>query len=187
MPVFATKTLHGGPHTLGFLMGAAGVGSIVSAVSLAARKSVRGLYRVIPTVAALFGGGLIAFSFSRNYWLSLALMGVTGFGMLQFAAASNTVIQTIVDEDKRARVMSYYGGIHGRESLWQSAGGKFGAADWRAGHRASMRHWLCHRRRVVLVSNTEIAASHPSDLSAPWYTAGCGERRALAKINKNLW
>ena len=63
---------------------------------------------MIPTVAAVFGGGLIAFSFSRNYWLSLALMGVTGFGMMQFAAASNTVIQTIVEEDKRGRVMSYY-------------------------------------------------------------------------------
>lgn len=108
MPVFAAKILHGGPHTLGFLMGAAGVGSIFAALSLAARKSVRGLYKVIPTVAAVFGGGLIALSFSRNYWLSLALMGVTGFGMMQFAAASNTVIQTIVEEDKRGRVMSYY-------------------------------------------------------------------------------
>jgi predicted MFS family arabinose efflux permease len=108
MPVFATTILHGGPHTLGFLMGAAGVGSVMAALSLAARKSVRGLYRVIPTVAALLGGGLIAFSFSRNFWLSVALMGVTGFGMMQFAAASNTVIQTIVDDDKRGRVMSYY-------------------------------------------------------------------------------
>ena len=108
MPVFATKILHGGPHTLGFLMGATGVGSIVAALSLAARKSVRGLYKVIPTVAAVFGGGLIAFSFSRNYWLSLALMGFTGFGMMKFAAASNTVIQTIVEEDKRGRVMSFY-------------------------------------------------------------------------------
>jgi MFS family permease len=108
MPVFATMILHGGPHTLGFLMGAAGVGSVIAALSLAARKSVRGLYRVIPTVAALLGGGLIVFSFSRNFWLSLALMGVTGFGMMQFAAASNTVIQTIVDDDKRGRVMSYY-------------------------------------------------------------------------------
>src|SRR5580658_11847 len=108
MPVFATKILHGGPHTLGFLMGAAGVGSVIAALSLAARRSVRGLYRVIPTVAAVFGGGLIALSFSRNYWLSLALMGVTGFGMMKFSAASNTVIQTIVEEDKRGRVMSYY-------------------------------------------------------------------------------
>jgi predicted MFS family arabinose efflux permease len=89
-------------------MGAAGVGSLISALTLAARKSVRGLYRVIPIVAAVFGCGLIAFSFSRNYWLSLALMGITGFGMMQFAAASNTVIQTVVEEDKRGRVMSYY-------------------------------------------------------------------------------
>ena len=103
MPVFASKILHGGPHTLGFLMGAAGVGAII-----AARKSVRGLYRVIPAVAAVFGGGLVAFSFSRNLWLSLALMGVTGFGMMQGFAASNTVIQTIVDDDKRGRVMSYW-------------------------------------------------------------------------------
>jgi MFS family permease len=108
MPVFATKVLHGGPHTLGFLMGAAGVGSIISALSLAARKSVRGLYRVIPAVAAIFGAGLIGFSFSKNYLLSLALMAVTGFGMMQFTAASNTVIQTVVDDDKRGRVMSYY-------------------------------------------------------------------------------
>ncbi len=108
LPVFATKIFHGGPHTLGFLTGAAGVGSIFAALGLAIRKSVRGLYRVIPTVAAIFGCGLIAFSFSRNYWLSLGLMSVTGFGMMQFTAASNTVIQTIVEEDKRGRVMSYY-------------------------------------------------------------------------------
>ena len=108
MPVFATKILHGGPHTLGFLMGGAGVGSVTAAISLAARKSVRGLYRVIPVVAAVFGAGLIGFSFSRDFWLSLVLMSVTGFGMMMFAASSNTVIQTIVEEDKRGRVMSYY-------------------------------------------------------------------------------
>jgi MFS family permease len=108
MPVFATKILHGGPHTLGFLMGAVGVGSIISALTLAARKSVRGLYRLLPTVAALFGAGLLAFSFSRNLLLSLLLLAVTGFGMMQLTAASNTVIQAIVDDDKRGRVMSYY-------------------------------------------------------------------------------
>lgn len=108
MPIFAARILRGDAHTLGFLTGAAGVGSITSAVALAVRKSVRGLYRVIPIVATVFGCGLIAFSFSRNFWLSLALMSVTGFGMMQFAVASQTVIQTIVEEDKRARVMSYY-------------------------------------------------------------------------------
>jgi MFS family permease len=108
MPVFATKILHGGPHTLGFLMGSAGVGAVISALSLAARKSVRGLYRVIPAMAAMFGAGLIAFSFSRNFWLSFALMAVTGFGMMQLFAASNTVMQTIVEDDKRGRVMGYW-------------------------------------------------------------------------------
>jgi MFS family permease len=108
MPIFAAKILHGGAHTLGFLMGAAGVGSIIAALRLAVRKSVRGLYRVIPMVAAVFGGGLIGFSFSRNFWLSLVFMVVTGFGMMQSAAGSNTVIQTIVEDDKRGRVMSYY-------------------------------------------------------------------------------
>ena len=108
MPVFTTKIMHGGAHMLGFLMGAAGVGSIFAALSLAARKSVRGLYRVLPTVSAIFGGGLIAFSLSRTYWLSLVLMAVTGYGMMKAAAAANTVIQTIVEEDKRGRVMSYY-------------------------------------------------------------------------------
>jgi MFS family permease len=108
MPVFAKQVLYGDAHTLGFLTGAAGVGSMISAISLALRKSVRGLYRTIAVVTAVFGFGLIAFSFSRNYWLSLAMMTVTGFGMMQFASGSNTVIQTIVDEDKRGRVMSYY-------------------------------------------------------------------------------
>lgn len=108
MPVFATKVLHGGPHTLGFLMGAAGLGSVTAAISLARRKSVRGLYRFIPAVAIVFGVGLIGFAFSTNFWLSMALLVVTGFGMMSFAAASNTVIQTVVEDDKRGRVMSYY-------------------------------------------------------------------------------
>jgi MFS family permease len=108
MPVFAKHILHGGAHTLGFLMGSAGVGSLIAALSLATRKSVRGLYKVIPTVAAIFGAGLIVLSFSRNFWLSMTMMGVSGYGMMKFAASSNTVIQTIVEEDKRGRVMSYY-------------------------------------------------------------------------------
>ncbi len=108
MPLFAARVLHGGPHTLGFLMGAAGVGALISATWLATRKSVLGLGRVIPTMAAIFGGALIAFSFSHWLWLSLLLMVVTGFGMMQQMAASNTVLQTIVEDDKRGRVMSFY-------------------------------------------------------------------------------
>ena len=108
MPVFAAQVLHGGPHTLGFLMGAAGVGSLTSALALVLRRSVRGLTRVIPIASALFGAGLICFGLSRVLWLSMLLMLVTGFGMMQGVTASNTILQTLVDEKMRGRVMSYY-------------------------------------------------------------------------------
>ncbi|HMD18980.1 MAG TPA: MFS transporter [Alloacidobacterium sp.] len=108
MPVFAAQVLHGGPHTLGFLMGALGVGALISALSLVLRKSVRGLLKMIPVAASVFGIGLVGFGFSNMLWLSLLLMLVTGFGMMQGMTASNTIIQTLVPEDKRGRVMSYY-------------------------------------------------------------------------------
>ncbi|MGH9503882.1 MAG: MFS transporter [Terriglobales bacterium] len=108
MPIFAGTILKGGPHTLGFLMGAVGVGALVSAISLALRKTVLGLGRMIPISTAAFGTGLILFGMSRVLWVSLALMLVCGFGMMQQMAASNTIIQTIVEDDKRGRVMSFY-------------------------------------------------------------------------------
>jgi MFS family permease len=108
MPIFAVKVLHGGPNTLGFLMGAMGVGALVSAISLAARKTVRGLIRMIPIAAAVFGVGLIGFGLSHTYWLSMLTVFVAGAGMMQGMAASNTIIQTLVSEDIRGRVMSYY-------------------------------------------------------------------------------
>lgn len=108
MPVFAASVLRGGPHTLGFLMGALGVGALASALSLAARRSVRGLLKMIPISAAVFGVGLILFGASHVLWLSLLMMLITGYGMMQGMAASNTIIQTLVSEDKRGRVMSYY-------------------------------------------------------------------------------
>jgi len=108
MPIFASQVLHGGPHTLGYLMGASGVGALISAMSLALRKSVRGLTTMIQIAAVLFGSGLILFGLSRHLVLSLFLMLFVGFGMMQGLAASNTIIQTLVPEDKRGRVMSYY-------------------------------------------------------------------------------
>ena len=108
MPVFANEILHGGPHTLGLLMAASGVGALSGAIFLAARKTVLGLGKFIPLMAGAFGAGLIAFSFSRALWLSLLLMVVTGLGFMVQIAVSNTVLQTIVDEDKRGRVMSFY-------------------------------------------------------------------------------
>ncbi|HYX29273.1 MAG TPA: MFS transporter [Pyrinomonadaceae bacterium] len=108
MPVFANDILHGGPSALGWLMAASGVGALAGALLLAARKSVLGLGKYIPLTAAAFGVGLVGFSFARVTWLALSLMVVTGFGFMIQMAASNTVLQTIVDEDKRGRVMSFY-------------------------------------------------------------------------------
>ncbi len=108
MPVFAEQVLHGGPNTLGLLMAASGVGALFGAILLAVRKSVLGLGKFIPLMAGTFGAGLIAFSFTRVLWLALLLMIVTGLGFMVQMAASNTVLQTIVDEDKRGRVMSFY-------------------------------------------------------------------------------
>jgi MFS family permease len=108
MPVFARKILHGGPHTFGFLMAATGTGALMGAIYLASRKSVLGLVRIIPLSTATFGVGLVAFSLSRLLWLSLALMFVTGLGLIIQMAACNTIIQTIVDDSKRGRVMSFY-------------------------------------------------------------------------------
>lgn len=108
MPIFASDVLHGGPHTLGFLMGASGVGALAGAMTLAMRKSVLGLGRRIAVAAALFGGSLIAFALSRWYWLSMLVLPLTGFGMMQQLASSNTILQTIAQDEKRGRVMSFY-------------------------------------------------------------------------------
>jgi len=108
LPIFAASVLHGGPHTLGFLTGASGVGALISAASLAVRKNARGLTTMIQLSAGLFGLGLILFGVSHVLWLSMAMLLVVGFGMMQSAAAANTVIQTLVPEGMRSRVMSYY-------------------------------------------------------------------------------
>lgn len=108
MPVFAKEILHGGSHTYGFLMGAAGFGALIGALFLASRKSVLKLGRIVPSSAILFGAGLLGLSFSRIFPISLVLMIFIGLGMMMQTAASNTIIQTITDDDKRGRVMSFY-------------------------------------------------------------------------------
>lgn len=108
MPIFAKEVLQGDAGTLGVLMGATGVGAIMGALFLASRPSIRGLGRLIAIAAGLFGAGLIAFSFSHVLWLSLALLVIVGFGGMVQMASSNTLIQTVVDDDKRGRVMSLY-------------------------------------------------------------------------------
>lgn len=108
MPVFAKDILQGNSHTLGFLMGASGFGALAGALFLAARVNVAGLEGWNAFAAAIFGIGLIAVSLSRSIVLSLFLMLMTGFGMIVQMASGNTVLQTLVDEDKRGRIMSLY-------------------------------------------------------------------------------
>lgn len=108
MPVYAKNILHGDSHTFGFLMGAAGAGALLGAVYLASRESVMKLGRLIPAATALLSVGLVALAFNSSFLVSMFLMFFTGLGMMAQAAASNTIIQTITDDDKRGRVMSLY-------------------------------------------------------------------------------
>jgi MFS family permease len=108
MPIFAATVFHGGPHTLGLLMGASGFGALAGALWLATRRSVIGLGRIIVAASAAFGAGLIGFSFSSSLTIAIPCLAVAGCGFIVQMASSNTIIQTIVDEDKRGRVMSFY-------------------------------------------------------------------------------
>jgi len=108
MPVFAKDIFHGGPLTLGFLVAMSGIGALIGALYLAWRKSVLGLAKIIAFSCGLFGLGIIAFSMSSVLWISLLLVLLCGFGMMVQMASSNTILQTIVEEDKRGRIMSFY-------------------------------------------------------------------------------
>lgn len=108
LPVVTREIFNGGANIMGFFMTAAGLGALAGAVFLAARKNVRGLVRIIAWTAGLFGLTLMAFAFSRSYWLSMGVLLVSGFGMMVHMAAANTILQTVVEEDKRSRIMSFY-------------------------------------------------------------------------------
>ncbi len=107
-PIFATQILHGGAETLGFLMAASGIGALMGGIYLSSRQSVLGLGKVIAYSPAVLGTALIIFSFSRVLWLSLLMMLVIGLSTILQIASSNTIVQTIVEDDKRGRVMSFF-------------------------------------------------------------------------------
>lgn len=109
MPVFARDILHGNSQLLGFLTGSLGAGALVGAFYLASRKSIRSLPRIILFSSIVFGVGLFIFSLSTITALSLTVIFFTGFGMIVQFAATNTLLQHIVDEDKRGRVVALYG------------------------------------------------------------------------------
>ena len=108
MPAIAAGVLHGGPHTLGYLMTASGIGALGGALYLASRTTVLGLGRAIVVATITFGAALVAFSFSRSVWLSLLILPFVGGGMMVEMASTNTIIQTIVEDHLRGRVMAFY-------------------------------------------------------------------------------
>jgi len=108
MPIFAAEVLHGGAHTLGLLMSAPGIGALFGTVYLASRKSIRGAGIRVAAGALIFGGGLIVAGLSRGLIVALFALFFVGLGMIVQLAISNTLLQTIVDDDKRGRVMSLY-------------------------------------------------------------------------------
>jgi len=108
VPVFAKEILHGGAHTYGFLMTAGGCGALVGTIYLASRSSVVGLGRLIVLSSVLFAVGIAVFAISTSMILSLAALVVAGFGAMTLVAASNTILQTILAEEMRGRVMSFF-------------------------------------------------------------------------------
>jgi MFS family permease len=108
MPIFADQILHGGPRGLGLLMGASGIGALAGALSLAARKGIHGLGRWVAFSSAGFGISVILFSLSRSFWLSAALLIPVGFSIMVQMASSNTLVQSMVPDNLRGRVMAVY-------------------------------------------------------------------------------
>jgi MFS family permease len=108
MPVFASKTLHGGPHTLGLLMTASGLGALGGTVYLASRHTVLGLGKVIVAATMMLSAGLIIFSVSHSLWLSMLALPLVGAGMMLQSSSANTILQTLVDEELRGRVMAFF-------------------------------------------------------------------------------
>jgi MFS family permease len=109
MPVFAMEILHGGPRLLGFLMGMSGIGALAGALFLAARRTIVGLGRIVVISGMVFGGSLVVFGFSRQLWVSMIAMIVMGFSMITFFASNNTILQSVVEDRMRGRVMSFFG------------------------------------------------------------------------------
>jgi MFS family permease len=108
LPMVARDVLHGGASTLGSLTGSAGLGALCGALYLASRRSVLGLSRVIAGAGCVFGAGLLLVSRSSSLPMTLPLLTLVGCSMMVLLASSNTILQTLVEEDKRGRVMSFY-------------------------------------------------------------------------------
>lgn len=107
-PVIASKVLHGGPHTLGILMTASGLGALLGTVYLAARHTVVGLGKVIVAATFALSAALAAFAFAQHLWVAVLVLPVIGAGLMLQSSSANTILQTVVSEDLRGRVMAFY-------------------------------------------------------------------------------
>jgi len=156
-------------------MASTGVGALVGTIYLAARNSVVGLGKRIPLAAACFGVGLIGFSFSRHMLLSLPLIAVAGFGMMVSMASSNTILQTIAEEDKRGRLMSLYTmAFAGGRAFWQLVGRHAVDPRRRTGHAHHRRLCVPGRRGLVRAAVAATAGVGPADLQPKGHSPGCG-------------
>lgn len=108
MPMFVTNVFHRGPDMLGFLTASSGAGALAGSIYLIFRRNILGMSRIMGLSAAVFGAGLIGFSFSRSAYLSFVLLFASGFGVMVMMASANTLLQTITEDDKRGRIMSFY-------------------------------------------------------------------------------
>src|SRR3954471_5419302 len=108
MPIFAEEILHSGARGLGMLMGATGMGALMAALLLASRQGVKGLGTWVSRASLVFGFTLMGFAYSRHFWLSIAILVCLGFTMMMQMTASNTLIQSMVPDRLRGRVMSVY-------------------------------------------------------------------------------
>jgi len=190
MPVFAREVLHGGPHTLGFLAAASGAGALGGATYLASRKSVVGLARIIPIASSAFGTGLIAFSHSSVLPFSILFLLPTGFAMMVYTASSNTVLQTVVDDDKRGRVMAFYamafmGIVPFGNLLAGSLSDKIGAPNTvLVGGACCVLSSLVLARKLLALGETLPAAGEPQRIPSrpPPVAAGATEPRETTPV-----
>ena len=149
-PVFARDIFHGDARTLGYLMAASGVGALIGAVYLGTRSTVRGLGNVITVGGVMMGTGIVGFSLSRWLPLSMGCLVLTGMGGVLLMASSNTLVQTLVEDNKRGRVMSIFShGVHRHDAAGQFGGRRGGGHRRRAHNIDGKRHHLRHCCRDI--------------------------------------
>ena len=176
MPIFAAHILGGGPGALGLLRAAPGVGALAGALYMASRRSVLGLGRTIIVSVSVFAVALIGFSLSPVIWLSLPFLVLAGFGFMVTMAASNTILQTIVEENKqRPGDEPVHDGVCRRGAAGESVRRSFGHADWGATHGSDWRRRVCIGRTALRREAAASANTGSASLCQNGNSAGGGD------------